>query len=383
MRIAFYPPLKPPHHPAPSGDRRMARLLMGALQRAGHQVELASGFRSFDGRGNGVRQRRLRDLGGRLADRLLRRYRKLPPDRRPQAWFTYHLYHKAPDWLGPVIADALRIPYLAAEASYAPKQARGPWAIGHRAVAEAIGRADIVFGLNRADEECVRPLLRTAARLIHLPPFLDSTSYAEAAAQRAEHRRALSRETNLDPAEPWILAVAMMRPGDKLSSYRRLAAALADLKARPWRLLVVGDGSARREVEAAFEGVQERVIWLGEHPPEVLPGVFAACDLLAWPAVNEAYGMVLLEAQAAALPVVAGRYGGVADIVRHGVTGFLSPPEDPGTFAKDLGRLIDSETLRRRMGEAAHLNVARNHDIERAAHVLSAPLATLLEDASA
>ena len=46
MRIAFYAPLKAPTHPVPSGDRRMARLLMAALEAGGHHVTLASTLRS-------------------------------------------------------------------------------------------------------------------------------------------------------------------------------------------------------------------------------------------------------------------------------------------------------------------------------------------------
>ena len=57
MRIAFYAPMKPPDHPAPSGDRRMARLLMAALDAGGHSVELSSRFRSYDGAGAAERQR--------------------------------------------------------------------------------------------------------------------------------------------------------------------------------------------------------------------------------------------------------------------------------------------------------------------------------------
>ncbi|MBL8703575.1 MAG: glycosyl transferase, partial [Rhodospirillales bacterium] len=48
MRIAFYAPLKPPGHPHPSGDRRMARLLVQALRLGGHTVMLASSFRAYD-----------------------------------------------------------------------------------------------------------------------------------------------------------------------------------------------------------------------------------------------------------------------------------------------------------------------------------------------
>ncbi|HJS32647.1 MAG TPA: glycosyltransferase family 1 protein, partial [Alphaproteobacteria bacterium] len=48
MRIVFYAPLKPPDHPVPSGDRRMAQLLIAACESAGHEVELAARFRSYE-----------------------------------------------------------------------------------------------------------------------------------------------------------------------------------------------------------------------------------------------------------------------------------------------------------------------------------------------
>jgi hypothetical protein len=109
MRIAFYAPLKPPNHPTASGDRTMARLVVAALQMAGHEVDIAATLRSWDGIGDGARQERLRRIGIRLAARFVRRCAR-DPARRPALWFTYHLYHKAPDWLGPAVADALAIP---------------------------------------------------------------------------------------------------------------------------------------------------------------------------------------------------------------------------------------------------------------------------------
>ena len=75
MRIAFYAPLKPPTHATPSGDRRVARLLLQALQIAGHDPRLASDFRSFDGTGDALRQERLRAEGAEIADVLLKQWR--------------------------------------------------------------------------------------------------------------------------------------------------------------------------------------------------------------------------------------------------------------------------------------------------------------------
>ena len=130
MRIAFYAPLKSPTSTVPSGDRMIARMFIRALEMKGHDVTLASRLRTFDdGRIQG-RQQRLRDLGERAADRLIKRYRSMAIEDLPALWFTYHLYHKAPDWIGPKAASALAIPYVIAEASHAPKQAEGKWSLG-------------------------------------------------------------------------------------------------------------------------------------------------------------------------------------------------------------------------------------------------------------
>ena len=157
MRIAFYAPLKAPDHPTPSGDRLIAGLLVRALERAGHEVALASRLRTFDGAGDRARQRRLARIGRAEARWLIDRWLGSP--RAPRCWFTYHLYHKAPDWIGPRVSARLRIPYLVAEASYAPKQARGAWRHGHRAVAAALARASRVIALNPHDVPGLERLL--------------------------------------------------------------------------------------------------------------------------------------------------------------------------------------------------------------------------------
>src|SRR5215218_4900626 len=100
MRVAFYAPLKSPDHPVPSGDRRVARLLLDALRLAGHEPFVASRLRAHDGEGDPERQQRLAAIGRHMADRLLCRWRR-HPNETPELWLTYHLYYKAPDWLGP------------------------------------------------------------------------------------------------------------------------------------------------------------------------------------------------------------------------------------------------------------------------------------------
>lgn len=375
MNIAFYAPLKPPDHPNPSGDRRMARLLITALEQAGHTVELASRLRSYDREGDAARQQRIRALGGRLAERLIRRYQKRPALSRPRIWFTYHLYHKAPDWLGPTVAEALDIPYVVAEASFAPKQENGSWAEGHDAASQAIASADLAFCLNADDRRYVRPLLKHPHRLMPLAPFIDTDRFT--VGNGANHRRRIAEAHGIESGVPWLLTVAMMRPGAKLASYRILGEALTGLMTRPWRLLACGYGTARREVAAALAPLGDRVIWFGELATEELAGLYAAADIYVWPAVNEAYGMAFLEAQAAGLPVVAGRTGGVPEVVGDGQSGILVPVNDASAFAAAVDELIGDAVKRQAMGEAARRLVLEKHDIKAAARILNDALSAL------
>jgi len=360
MRIAFYAPLKPPDHPVPSGDRRMAQLLLEALRLAGHAPFVASRLRLYDGRGDPLRQARLVRIARAAAARLLRRWR-LQPEAAPDLWFTYHLYYKAPDWLGPIVSSALGIPYVVAEGSHAPKRAQGGWQIGHRAVEAALRRADAVFGLNPADRDCVVPLLRDPSRWIGLPPFLDARCYGGSKAVRGA-------------AAPRLVTVAMMRPGDKLASYRLLGSALGELLDLPWSLDVVGDGVARAEVERALAPLGARVAYRGPLDDAGVAAVLAEADLFVWPAINEAFGMALLEAQASGLPAVAGAGGVVAGIVTSGETGLLVPSGDRAAVAAAARRLILDDAARRAMGEAARRKIEREHDLPVAAARLKAGL---------
>jgi glycosyltransferase involved in cell wall biosynthesis len=363
VRIAFHAPLKPPDASKPSGDRRMARLFIKAMKAKGHDVQLASRLRTRDGLGDPKLQARLQRTGGRLANRLIRRY-KADGAWRPDIWFTYHLYYKAPDWIGPIVAEALNIPYVVAEASHAPKRANGPWKLGHRQVESALRRADLVIGLNQRDRACVEHVLGSHSRYAGLRPFLEPRKQADRSTARGEiaDRHALPTNT------VWLLTVGMMRAGAKLESYRVLAAALARLedKAR-WRLIVIGDGPVRPLVEEAL-GLD--TIFTGALPGEQLADYYAASDIFVWPSVREAYGMALLEAQTVGLPAVAGDSGGVSGILRDGETGLLCAEGDVAAFTAAVERLITDDRVRLEMGQKARAVTALDHGFRAAANTI-------------
>ena len=366
MRVLLHTPLKPVDHPVPSGDREMARGFVRLLRRLGHTVVSPALSRVPPGVPAPELHLALQRRARAQARRLVERWRALP-HRHPERfdlWFTYHCYYRKPDWLGPLVSDALGIPYVIAEASHAPRRAFGPTRLGHLSTERALAAAKRVVTVNPRDSAGVRSRLRAGAREIWLPPFIDVGPFAAA---HAAH-------DSPDKAEPLLLAVGMMRRRDKLDSYRVLARALQQLAGRPWRALLVGDGPARCEVEALMAPLGSRVAFAGALGRQQLIASYAAADLYLWPAVNEAYGMAFLEAQAAGLPVVAGLSGGVPAVVADGVTGRLTPVGDALAFAAAVADLLDRPAERTRLAANAAQRMASRHDDAVAAHALASAL---------
>jgi glycosyltransferase involved in cell wall biosynthesis len=364
MRVLLHTPLKPPDSPLPSGDREMARGFARLLIRLGHRVVMPALGRVAPGVPRPEAHLALQRRARAQAARLVAHWRALPP-RHPERfdlWFTYHCYYRKPDWLGPLVTRALGIPYVIAEASHAPRRAQGSTRLGHRAVEQALAAADLVLTVNPRDAAGVAARLRPGARQWRLPPFIDVTPFTV-------------RHARNEP--PVLLSVGMMRTRDKLDSYRVLAKAFTHLRDCAWRAVLVGGGPARAEVEALMAPFGDRVSFTGEVPHRDLPKYYAAADLYLWPAINEAYGMAFLEAQAAGLPVVAGRTGGVPAVVADGVTGLLTPVRDSEAFATAVRRLLDDPAERERLGAAAAARVASRHDERSAARALASALRSL------
>lgn len=358
MRCLFLAPLKSPDHPVPSGDRTMARLFLKLLNHIGYEAELASPFRSFHADPATVDWAALEREAAREVARILAATRPA----EIACVFTYHVYYKAPDLIGPALAARLGVPYVIAEASRAPKRATGPFAEGHRRAEAAIDAARLILAPTAADREVLDRLRPPHQRIADLKPFLDRAEWPFAGTA-AEPRGA-------GPTR--LVTLAMMRPGDKLASYRQLAAALEGL-AGEWTLDIIGDGPTRAEVEAAFAPFGDHVRLHGAITDRGTLGArFHASDLFVWPGVNEAFGAVYLEAQAHGLPCLAGAYGGIADTMLPGTTGLLTPAGDIAAFRAALAELIAAPARRRAMGTAAARFIAGQRDLPEATATLAA-----------
>jgi phosphatidylinositol alpha-mannosyltransferase len=140
-----------------------------------------------------------------------------------------------------------------------------------------------------------------------------------------------------------------------VDAFRRLAAE------RPEVILVVaGDGRDRGVVRDLPIDIRARTVMLGTVPHHDLPPYHAACHVFCAPATGqESFGIVLVEAMAAGLPVVASNIPGYREVVRDGVDGVLVPPRDPEALAGAMRRILDHPEEAERLAEAGRRRAAR------------------------
>lgn len=167
------------------------------------------------------------------------------------------------------------------------------------------------------------------------------------------------------PAGRWLLTVARLVPHKGMDTTIRALALLAP-RYPDLRYAIVGQGPERATLEdlARSEGVAERVRFLSELGDEALPLAYALATVYVGASRQtakdvEGFGIALLEAQAAGLPVVAGRSGGIPDAVQNGVTGVLTDPEDPADVAAALAGLLDDPARAQQLGAAGRAAVER------------------------
>ena len=103
-----------------------------------------------------------------------------------------------------------------------------------------------------------------------------------------------------------------------------------------------------------------------------------ASDIFLWPAIDEAYGMAILEAQSLGLPVIAGNSGGVADIVRDNVTGKLTELGDIPAFLNAINQSLGNLKTWSNMGLEARQIIRREHSMVVVARQLDKAIAGLI-----
>ena len=100
-------------------------------------------------------------------------------------------------------------------------------------------------------------------------------------------------------------------------------------------------------------GLDDMILFLGKRSQTTLPYYYAAAEVVVMPSHYESFGMVALEAMACGTPVIASRVGGLAHLIKDGVTGYFVPAQDPEALAAKLRLLFNDEQLHTRLSTQA------------------------------
>jgi phosphatidylinositol alpha-mannosyltransferase len=183
-----------------------------------------------------------------------------------------------------------------------------------------------------------------------VPNGVDVEAFARGAGAAADlpDGRRVAWVNRLDPQKGFPVAVA---------AFAKVVAEIPEA-----RLVVVGEGSDHEALGLLTGPARARVELLGTLPNDRIPGIHAACEVFVSAATGqESFGIALVEAMAAGLPVVATDIPGYREVVTHGVHGLLVPPRDPEALAAALVRVLTEAGLAERLGEAARAR-AREFD---------------------
>lgn len=192
-----------------------------------------------------------------------------------------------------------------------------------------------------------------------VPPAIDTERFARPRG-RADlpGGRIVLWTHRLDPQKGFRVAVR---------AFAQLASELGDVQ-----LVVAGAGRDRDAVDELSDAARSRVHMLGAIPNDELPAFHAAADAFVAPATGqESFGIVLVEAMAAGVPVVASDIPGYREVVRDGAEGLLVPPGDPVALAASLRRVLTDPELADRLRTAGR-DRARSYDWSEVAPRLEA-----------
>jgi glycosyltransferase involved in cell wall biosynthesis len=219
----------------------------------------------------------------------------------------------------------------------------------------ALRRADHVICLNTQDRDFLRARFGLdGARITRVTPGADAV-FGEAASRRAyaAPKRLLFAGTWIPRKGTHVLAAA----------YERLCAGGSTLG-----LDVLGAGVPADRVFADFApGLRDRVKVLTARDDRETAAVMAAADMFVLPSLFEGTPLTLIEAMWSGLPVISTATAGMKDVVRHGVDGWLVPPDDPDAFANAIDRLSRNADVCRTLGVAAHRSAAEHYTWSRTA----------------
>ena len=215
-----------------------------------------------------------------------------------------------------------------------------------RAFRRVWDRPAVWIAVSEAALSFLRKHIRPGARALVVPNGVDVEPFRHAAPADLPAGRRLLFVGRLDPRKGFPVAV---------EAFGELAPEFPDLQ-----LIVVGDGPERDAVSHLPAHLSRRVTMIGTVPHALLPPYHAAADVFVAPSTGrESFGIVLVEAMAAGVPVVASDIPGYREVVRSGMDGLLVTPKDSRALSSAVRKILSEPALAERLGAAGQARAER------------------------
>lgn len=224
-------------------------------------------------------------------------------------------------------------------------------------VAFSIEQSDGVSAVSESLRKSTHAELGVSREIAVIPNFLDCAVH-----HRLDVPDLRSRLAG-DPDTKVLIHVSNFRPVKRVDAVVQIFDRVR--RQVPARLLLVGDGPelATAHRVARELGISHLVRALGAQE-EVL-SLLSASDVFILPSAQESFGLAALEAMACEVPVVASRVGGLPEVIEHGITGYLHPPDALDDMAASVVKLLTDPAHHRQVGQAACRRVREHFCVER------------------
>lgn len=187
--------------------------------------------------------------------------------------------------------------------------------------------------------------------------------------------------SNGEPQAPTILSVARLAPVKRVAQVMRAVAKLAE-RYSSLRYEIIGEGEELASLTALAKqlNITDRVFFLGRRTRREVADAMRRCTVFALPSQEEALGCVYLEAMATGKPTIGCRNQAIAEIIRHGINGWLVAPDDVDDLTSGIAALLEDAELRQRIGREARPTMVNGFTLRHQAAQLSQVYREVLGD---
>ena len=212
----------------------------------------------------------------------------------------------------------------------------------------SLKNANIVHAVSTHTQK--RAIELGAKNTIMIPNGVDIKEYKPMPKDKLREKYGFSQDEQI------IISTSRLTPKNGIDC---LIKAVSVLKKPDIKLLILGDGDQRPELKALIRDLklEEIVKLLGYIPRKKVIEYLNIADVFAKPSIDEGFGISFIEAMACKIPIIGTNVGGIPDIIKDGVNGFMVPPKNVDELSNVIINLLEDEDLKKRVAEASYKTV--------------------------